>query len=252
MKQIIIALALLLTISAAHSQMSCQPNGCSTELHIPISSPNDWNNNNGNLYPDKSNSCFVGDGTINNSLNFNGVVNFNFNGNINVNKTINLAGNQKIYVPSGKSVTILNLSMNGGDTIFLAGQLSISTIGNVNNSTAGHRAVIVLQAGATVKINGVSYAPASTYQALGGLSNQIDVIPGCTDTLGLKWGDLKVEKIGVNSVKVSVTVYEATNVKQIEIQMKNLDGHDAYRTVTVFPASNGSENRTYSAIIKIH
>lgn len=74
----------------------------------------------------------------------------------------------------------------------------------------------------------------------------------CASVLPLSWRKVDVDKISINEVKVSITVYDVSNVKAIDFQMRKIGSEDGYKTVTVVLPANVQENRTYSAIIKIN
>lgn len=253
MKKIILSTLLLLGSIVTFSQ-SCLPPSCSFVVKLNqngyTGNVNDYNN------ASKNTACFeaVGSiGRITTNMSFNGISNWIFkpaDPRYEVVPPINMQGVHKVYVQSGSDVTLSLLSMNGGDTVFVAGSLHITTVGNVNNSIPTKRAVIVISAGGSVDINGVPQSTGTVYQSGGNASNQIDLIQGCNlTTLPVKFESFTAKHLEGNNFEVSFKVGDAELVNKFTVLVSK-NGKD-FVPVTIVLPDNVNPNITYKVKIQV-
>jgi len=194
-KFLIFALAIVMAVST--QAQTCIPPTCGVSFVLSHSYSNTYINNFNNNA--RGVVCFDGQGSVNvitQSMQVANITTFIFNPNgarYQVNQTVNLQNKAKIYVKDGANVTLTSLSMNGGDTIFVAGDVDINNVTNVNNSTTGNRAVIVVQGGGTVRIEGEQYVVGETFinVVTPSATNQIDIIRGCDIVTPVRFGNIE-------------------------------------------------------------
>ncbi len=220
-------------ITVNTSGQSCLTPNCDREVQLgqtgAIPDVTTFNNYNGI----KTTTCFTQSNSgsvlvITENMNLNGIKNYVFKPAIvryDVRQTINLQGSDKIYVSMGANVTLKNLSLNGGDTIFVTGSLEILSVQSVNNSIPGKRAVIIIQAGGFLLFNGVQYMPGRIFQGPGNnVGNQIDIVAGCNNILPVKFQSVNIKKITPSQLEVRFLIGEASNVKEFYIQIQRENG----------------------------
>lgn len=197
MKKLILTLLMAVAMITVNSQ-SCIPPECSKSFTLfhsySTSQINGFNSNGFN----SGTMCFEGDGsiaTLPNTFNISNINVFIFNSSevrYDVKQTVNMQNKTKMYINGGANVTLDKLSMNGGDTIFVSGNLIVKNVTNVNNSVSGNRATIVLNGG-NIVIGNRQYLPGENYQSTGNVSNQISIVNGCMIVTPVRFGTIKVK-----------------------------------------------------------
>lgn len=196
----IFVFVILLNNSNINAQ-SCNPPECGYSA-ILTSNPGQNYVNNFNNASGKDITCFTGNSSVNRitaNMDIHSIKTMIFKANAARYECItpvNMQGNNKIYIEEGVDLTISHLSMNGGDTIFVAGNLHINSVQNVNNSVSTNRAVIIIKPGGFVDISGSSYTIGSIFQSGGSTTNQIHILQGCVSgTLPVKFIKVSVKLI---------------------------------------------------------
>lgn len=156
---------ILLTVLALSSTIHAQAEPCDT-IEVITSSLSHTTYN--------ESVCLKGDDfIIHNSVNFNNWEYLSFDGVIDVRPVINMNSFSRI-IYTNNNVNFRRLHMNGGDTIYVKGYLSIED-GVSNNSIEGKRNVIYSDE--DVLYDGDYYSPGDTIFTSGGSYNNILILP---------------------------------------------------------------------------
>ena len=185
---------LLLTVLFTNAQICRTIPPATTTLNVQSYNVNDWNNGVG-TYADKSITYFIGTGVVPNNSVFNNINTYVcYGAPMAISGVINMQGHNKIFIPVGQIVNATSLSMNGGDTIWVSGTLTLASA-MANNSTINNRATIVMNPGASVLIGSYTLFPTQLFQTGGNDSNNILITTGCSSALPSRIVDIRVKVI---------------------------------------------------------
>lgn len=187
------------------------------------------------------NTNVKGIGVIKNSVIFNNWNELKFSNNLAVQPVLNF-DNGKVYIEPHSTISLNQVNMNGGDTIFVNGVLSISSLSS-NNSTPAKRNVIFLSSTTQfVLIGNVIYSglPGSNiYTGNAGSTNEVEIRRCTGNILPITFVYFSVKGLEKAIYMVNLKYKAQQNIKEFRIKFSR-DGKK-FETINRFLPSKTTD-----------